>query len=303
MDRLAGERMFVAVMETGSFAAAAARLGTSSGQASKLVSKLEAALGVRLLNRTTRALAATEVGQAYFDRLRLLIDEFDSLDAAVRDRAQTPRGRIRLTAPLTFGTLQLAPALNAFALRYPEIALDVQFSDRLASLVDEGFDAAIRVGRPADTSLIARKLCEAGLVLVASPPYLAAHGAPLVPSDLARHECIIDTNFREPLHWRFRVAQAPVSVPVAGRLHYSNAEACLNAAEQGLGIAYLPSFVAAESLAAGRVQELLAAFQDAPLAVFVLYPPGRHLPVKIRVLVDFLAARFRSEADWAKPGG
>jgi DNA-binding transcriptional LysR family regulator len=165
--------MFVTVMETGSFAAAATRLGTSSGQASKLVSRLEAELGVRLLNRTTRAVSATEAGRAYFERLRPLLEEFDNLDLAIRDRAQAPRGRLRLTAPLSFGTAELVPALNDFALRYPEIELDVSFSDRVVSLVDEGFDMAVRVGRAEDSSLIARRLCEVRIVLVGAEVYLA----------------------------------------------------------------------------------------------------------------------------------
>ena len=148
MDKLEANRMFLAVMETGSFTAAAARLGTSSGQASKLVSSLENALGVRLLNRTTRAIAATEAGQAYFERMRALLDEFDGLEATIRDAAQEPRGRLRLTAPLTFGALALTQALSDFALAYPQIELDVNLSDRMVNLVDEGFDMAIRGGAP-----------------------------------------------------------------------------------------------------------------------------------------------------------
>lgn len=150
MDRLVSDRMFVAVMESGSFTAAAERLGTSSGQASKLVSRLESELGVRLLDRTTRSVAPTEAGRAYYERLRPLIEGFDNLDLASRNISQAPRGRLRLTAPLTFGALELAPTLNAFALRYADIELDVSFSDRVVNLVDEGFDMAIRAGRPGD---------------------------------------------------------------------------------------------------------------------------------------------------------
>lgn len=301
MNRLDCDRMFVAVMETGSFAAAAARLHTSSGQASKLVSRLEADLGVRLLNRTTRAVSATEVGQAYYERLRSILDEMDDLDQSVRSASRAPRGRLRLTAPLTFGTVQLAPALNDFARRYPDISLDVQFSDRVVNLVDEGFDAAVRVVRPVDSSLIARRLCDVRIVVVASAAYLDQRGRPEVPGDLGRHDCIIDTNFRDPNQWRFRDADGPVSVGVAGRLRYSNAQACLSAAETGLGIAFVPDFVAATSIAAGRVEMLLSAFEDAPYGVFALYPPGRHLAVKVRVLVDFLADRYRGMVDWARP--
>ncbi|MEI2807630.1 MAG: LysR family transcriptional regulator [Albidovulum sp.] len=293
MDRLASARMFLAVMETGSFTAAARRFGTTSGQASKLVARLEAELGVRLLNRTTRAVSATEIGRAYHDQLHAIVEDFDALDQSVRDASATPRGRVRLTAPLTFGTTELAPALNAFAAAYPEISLDVSFTDRLVNLVDEGFDAAVRVGRPGDSTLIARRLCATRLVLSGADSYLARKGTPGQPGDLAGHDCIIDTNFRDPSHWRFRAEGTPVAVPVQGRLRYSNAEACLRAAEAGLGLALVPDFVAAPALAAGRVRALLTDCGDEPLGVFALYPPGRHLAARVRVLIDHLAGHFR----------
>ncbi len=293
MSRLDNDRLFVAVLETGSFAAAARQIGISAGQASKLVTRLEAELGIRLLNRTTRALSPTEAGQAYFDRIRQILDDLDTLDAQMKDQAATPRGRLRLTAPLTFGTLRLVPALNEFARLYPQIELDVSFNDRMFNLVDEGFDAAIRAGRIADSSLIARKLCEMHTLVVASEDYLAAHGTPAHPADLARHQCIIDTNFRDPLIWRFREGDTPLSVPLTGRLRYSNAEACLQAAEAGLGIAHVPDFVAKASLDTGRTRAILRDFNDDPGGIFALYPPGRHLAAKVRILVDFLAARFR----------
>lgn len=293
MDRLGCDRLFVAVMEEGSFAAAAQRMGMSAGQASKLISALEAELGVRLLNRTTRALAPTEVGQAYYDRIRSILDDLDTLDAEVQDRAATPRGRLRLTAPLTFGTLRLVPALNDFAARYPDIELDVSFTDRMVNLVDEGFDAAIRAGRMVDSSLIARKLCDMQTLVVASPDYLARVGIPVQPADLAAHACIIDTNFRDPMIWRFRGPDGAVTVPLTGRLRYSNAEACLQAAEAGLGIAHVPDFVAEPSLAAGRVTALLPGWAGEPGGIHAVYPPGRHLSAKLRLLVDHLAERFR----------
>ncbi len=290
MDRLTQERMFVKVVETGSFAAAAARLGTSSGQASKLVAGLEAALGVKLLNRTTRALALTEAGQAYADRLRGLIDAFDDLASEVQNAATAPRGRLRLTAPLSLGTIRLAPILAGFAARYPDIALDVQFADRIVNLVDEGFDAAIRVGNPTDAGLVGRRLCTVRVQTVAAPAYLAARGRPQQPADLAGHDCIIDTNFSDPHRWIFR---GGVRVQVRGRLSFSNAQACLAAAEAGLGIACLPDFVAAASLADGRVLAVLTDHENPPLGVHVLYPGGRFLPAKVRVMVDFLVEALR----------
>jgi DNA-binding transcriptional LysR family regulator len=302
MDRLDCDRTFVAVLETGAFSRAAERMGFSPGQASKLVSKLETDLGVRLINRTTRALSATEAGQAYYERLKSLIEEFDALDASVRNVAGIARGRLRLTAPLTFGTMQLAPALIEFAEAYPEIELDVNFSDRVANLIDEGFDMAVRIGGPADSSLIARRLCDVRIVTAASPAYLKAHEAPQTPADLAGHACIVDTNFRDPLVWRYRVEGETIGVPVRPRARFSNAEACLRAAEAGLGIVRLPNFAVGRSVGSGALAPLLGAFGTEPGGVFALYPPGRGLALKVRALVDFLARRYRSGAPWERTG-
>ncbi len=289
MNRLGPERMFLTVVETGSFAAAAARLGTGSGQASKLVARLEADLGVKLLNRTTRALSLTQAGQAYADRLRALVEAWDDLQTEVQNAAVAPRGLIRLTAPLSFGTTRLAPLLARFATEFPEIALEVHFADRVVNLVEEGFDAAIRVGTPTDTTLTGRKLCTARVLALAAPAYLATQGTPQTPQDLANHPCIIDLNFREPHRWPFRTGK----VAVSGRLAFSNASACLAAAEAGLGIASVPDFVADAALADGRVVAILTDFDPPPLGVFALYPSGRHLPAKVRVLVDFMAKALR----------
>lgn len=300
MERLDCDRMFVAVLEAGSFAGAAERLGTSGGQASKLVSKLEADLGVQLIKRTTRALWPTEVGQAYYERIKALLGEFDALDASVRNASGAPTGRLRLTAPISFGTTQLTPVLIDFARAFPAIQLDVSFADRVVSLVDEGFDAAIRIGKPEDSSLIARKLCEVRIVLAAAPGYLKARGEPIVPMDLASHDCIIDTNFRDPYNWRFRMGKERQSVafPVAGRLRFSNAEACLAAAQAGLGVARVPSFIAGAGFRSGSIRPLLRSVEDESLGLYALYPPGRHLALKVRVLIDFLAACYRDEPAW-----
>jgi DNA-binding transcriptional LysR family regulator len=300
MDRLDCDRMFVAVLDEGSFAGAARRQGISSGQASKLVSKLEADLGVQLIKRTTRALSVTEVGQAYYERVKALIEEFDALDASVRNASGAPSGRLRVTAPMSFGTLRLVPLLMDFAHAFPEIQLDVSFSDRTANLVDEGFDLAVRIGKPSDSSLIARKLCDARIVVVAAPDYLAERGAPASPPDLADHDCIIDSNFPDPSRWRFAQPERKdaITVPVSARLRFSSAEACLAAAVRGYGVACVPSFVAGPSIRDGHVRQLLADWEDAPRAVHALYPPARHLASKVRVLVDFLANSFRGEPEW-----
>jgi DNA-binding transcriptional LysR family regulator len=298
MDRLDCDRTFVAVLETGSFSRAADRMGVSPGQASKLVSKLETDLGVRLINRTTRALSATEAGQAYYERLKSLIEEFDALDASVRNVAGVAKGRLRLTAPLTFGTMQLASALIEFAEAYPEIELDVSFSDRVANLIDEGFDMAIRIGGPADSSLIARRLCDVRIVTAASPTYLKTHKTPQTPADLAEHACIVDTNFRDPLVWRYRVGGETIGMAVRPRARFSNAEACLKAAEAGLGVVRLPNFAVGRSIQSGALIPMLRDFATEPGGVFALYPPGRGLALKVRALVDFLVRRYRGGAPW-----
>lgn len=301
MDRLEADRMFVAVVETGSFARAAARIGTSSGQASKLVAKLEADLGVRLLHRTTRALSTTEVGQAYFEGVRDIIAEFAALDAAVRNASGVAAGRLRLSLPLSFGVSTLTPLLLDFARAYPDIHLDVGFTDRAVSLVEEGYDLAVRVGMPDDSSLIGRRLCDMRVAVCGTADYLAAQGRPAVPADLARHVCLIDTNLREPFLWRFRSPEGePISVPVGGRLRFSNTEACLKGAEAGLGLAAVPVFLSAAALREGRVVRVLEEYEDRTRGVHVLYPAGRHLALKVRVLVDFLVKEFRGRLPWER---
>lgn len=299
MDRLEADRMFVAVVETGSFARAAARIGTSSGQASKLVARLEADLGVRLLHRTTRALSTTEAGQAYFEGLRDILAEFEALDAAVRNASGVAAGRIRMSVPLSFGVNTLTPLLLDFARAYPEIQLDIGFTDRAVSLVEEGYDLAVRVGMPDDSSQIGRRLCDMRVAVCAAPGYLDRRGRPEAPADLARHDCLIDTNLREPFLWRFRSpAGEPLSVTVGGRLRFSNTEACLKAAEAGLGLAGVPVFLSAAALREGRVERVLEDYEDQTRGVHVLYPAGRHLALKVRVMVDFLVREFRGPPPW-----
>lgn len=299
MDRLESDRMFIAVMDEGSFTAAADKLGTSSGQASKLLSRLESDLGVRLLNRTTRSVSPTEAGRAYYDRLKPLLDELETLDLDIRNISQSPRGRLRLSAPLTFGIRELAPALNDFAGLYPDIELDVSFSDRVVNVVDEGFDMAVRIGRPGDSSLIIRRLGTVRIVVVATPAYLEEHGAPENLSDLAHHNCIIDTNFRDPNRWPFKKADGEETmVSVAGRIRYSNAAACQQAALAGLGLACIPSFVAEQSLRSGELVRVLREYEPSPYDVHALYPHNRHLAAKVRLLVDFLTERYRKTPKW-----
>ncbi|MBS0295476.1 MAG: LysR family transcriptional regulator [Proteobacteria bacterium] len=298
MDGIGDIRTFIAVADARSFAAAARKLAISPAQASKLVARLEDRLGARLLNRTTRDVSLTDVGRAYLDRARALVDEFDALETSVRDTAKGPRGLLKVSAPVSFGALQLQPALLDFAAAYPDLGLEVFYADRAVNLVDEGFDAAVRIGHLSDSSLVARRLAVTRVVTCASPAYLAHRGAPERPSDLSSHDVVLDLNLRDPSHWPFVENGRRIDVRVQGRLRFSRAEACLAAAREGWGIAREPAFVAAEDLRAGRLKLVLPAFEPQPLPIHAVYPHARHLAAKVRVFVDFLAERFAGEPEW-----
>jgi DNA-binding transcriptional LysR family regulator len=299
MDRLDEISAFAAVADARSFTQGAKRLGVSGAQVSKLVARLEDRLGARLLNRTTRDVSLTDTGRAYLERARILLDDFASLEGSVRDEAG-PRGLLRVSAPIAFGAKQLDPALLDFAAAYPDVALEVFYADRVVNLVDEGFDVAVRIGHLTDSSLIARKLAPVHMVTCAAPVYLQAHGAPVAPADLARHEAIIDLNAREPYVWNFGQDGECMETRVRGRLRFASAEACLEAAERGLGVARAPDFVAAERLREGRLTPLLCNFEPEVVHVHAVYPHARHLAAKVRAFVDFLASRFAGEPEWRR---
>ncbi len=297
MDRLACDRMFAAVIEAGSFAAAAQRQGTSPGQASKLVARLEAELGLRLLHRTTRALQATEAGQTYYARLRALLDGYDSLDAELRGEGGAARGLLRVAAPASLAR-RLGPLLAGFARDNPGIGLEVRFADRAVGLVEEGFDLAVRIGPAPDPAVAARRLGEVRALVLAAPSYLDRRGRPERPEDLGRHDCILDPALPEPGRWPFR---GGLRAAVSGRLAFSDAGARLAAAEAGLGLARVADFEAEEALAAGRVEAVLAAEAEDPLPVQALMPAGRPLPARARLLVEALARGLG--AAQISPGG
>jgi DNA-binding transcriptional LysR family regulator len=249
------------------------------------VAALERELGVRLLHRTTRALQPTEAGRLYHARMRALLNEWDLLDAETRDASGALRGPIRLTVPQSYGACRVAPLLCRFAAEHPAVSLDVRFTDRAERLVEEGLDLAVRVGRPTDSSLVGRKVGEMRLLLVAAPAYLARRGEPSSAEDLAAHDCVLDTNLRDPGRW-------PVAgrrVAVAGRLALSDPRACLLAAEAGLGLALTLDFLAGAALAAGRVRHVLPDLVNEALPVHALTPSGRQPPARVRTLVEALA--------------
>lgn len=292
MDRLQAMLAFRAVADTGSFSTAARRLGRSKAVVSRLVADLESHLGARLLNRTTRRVSLTELGRAYHARCVQLLADLDELESLARDAQAVPRGRLRLAGPHSFGELFLVPALHAFGAQYPAIEIDLTLTDRFVDLVEDRYDLAIRIAELPDSTLVARRLADMRLVVCAAPDYLARHGAPRQPADLVRHACIVDTNLQQPANWPFEVAGQRTSVRVAGRYAVNSARAACDLALAGDGIALTPDFVADTHLAAGRLTRLLADFATAPRGIWAVYPHRRHLALRLRVLIDFLVARF-----------
>ncbi|WP_171294312.1 LysR family transcriptional regulator [Acinetobacter sp. MB5] len=291
--------MLIAVIEKGSFAKAAELRFTSVAQASKLIARLENELGVQLLHRSTRALRTTEIGQAYYLQVKQLMAEFDELEVSVKNQSLTPSGRIKISAPSSFGVNQLSHALVEFAQLYPEIELDVSFTDRLVNVIDEGFDLAIRIGLLEDSNLIARHLLDIQIMLVASPSYLQQTNLPEHPQDLLQHQCIIDRNFKEPELWRFYHVEQPSqreAVQVHGRISFANTEACNTAALAGLGICRIPSFICEPSLKAQKLIPVMPNYRIQSSGLYAMYPPSRHLANKIRCLIDFLKKYFEDRA-------
>jgi DNA-binding transcriptional LysR family regulator len=292
------------VVEQGSFARAAARLGISTSAVSRHVADLEAHLGVRLLNRTTRRLSLTEHGQAFHERTVQLLADLEEAESAVTAHALSPRGTLRLTGPITFGERYLAPAIAAFATLHPGLHFDVDLSDRAVDIVDEGYDLAVRIGPVGSTALIARTIGRTQLVCCASPAYLARHGAPATPDDLARHACLAYAYLADRDLWRFTDAQGEArAVRVSGPLGANSGRFLAAIAATGLAIALEPDFIVGDDIRAGRLVALLPGFRPPSSPIYAVYPSRRHLSAKVRLFVDFLVARFAGAAPWALDAG
>jgi len=298
-DRLAALTAVVRVAECGSFSAAAARLNQSKSVVSRQVSALEASLGVRLFQRTTRALTLTEAGRRYVERVAPLLAELEQADQCLSALQAAPRGLVRLSAPMSFGIRHLAPALPEFLARYPELEIDLAMNDRFVDLVEEGFDLALRIGRLAPSSLVARRLAPLRRVVCASPAYLAAHGTPRTPDELSRHQCLGYTTLNPAGDWRFVTPEGrPWPVSAGGRLRANNGDTLRQAALAGLGLINQPSFIVGADLQAGSLVSLLTEFITQDGGIYAVWPGGRHLAPKVRVLIEFLAERFGPRPYW-----
>lgn len=292
MDSLTRMQAFTQVVDAGGFSAAARRLGKSKALLSKYVKDLEDELGARLLNRTTRHLAMTEVGQAYYRDALEILQRIDELTSSVRDTHRDPRGLIRASAPRTFGDGELGEAIVAFLGAHPLISLDLKLEDRYVDLVEEGFDVAIRIGLLTDSSLIAKRLADFRIVTVAAPEVIAAHGTPDHPRGLAELPCVIDTNSRGRQNWLFEEKGERLTVQVKSRFEVNSPAVVRLAALDGLGFARTPYFVVRDDLAAGRLVSVLDDFEITGLGIFAVYPHRRHLSGKVRTFVDHLAGWF-----------
>jgi len=302
MDQLAAIEAFVRVAESGSFSKAAERLHSSKSAVSRQVSALEAELGARLLHRTTRALTLTEAGRSYFAQAARILADLAEANASVGELQAAPRGRLRVSAPMSFGFLHLAPAVPAFLDRYPDVELDMIMNDRFVDLVDEGFDMAVRIGTLADSSLVARKLAPMRRTVCAAPAYLEKHGTPASPDDLKGHQCLCYSNVGMAQEWRFvRPDGRPWPVEVHGRLHANNGDALRAVALRGFGLAALPSFLVGRDFQSGALVSVLEEFLPQDSAVHAVYPHARHLSPKVRAFVDFLAERFGPVPYWDRP--
>ncbi len=296
MDQVAAMRSFRKVLELGSFSAAARQLGLSKAAVSKQVSELEAYLGATLIHRTTRRLHPTDAGQAYFESATALLDELEAADAAVRHLQSEPAGTLRVSVPSAFGQVCLSAMLSELGRRHPKLTVSVEATDRLVDLVEEGFDAAIRIRATLpDSTLIAKRIRQIPIHVVAAPSYLKAHGTPQKPEDLARHNCFIYTLSSRPFEWSFKGSR---QVKVRGTIHANHGHLLLEPLRDGEGIAMLPEFLLAQDLEKGTIVPILTKFPADPLTLFVVYPPSRHSSPKIRALVDIVGEWFAPNQTW-----
>jgi DNA-binding transcriptional LysR family regulator len=302
LDLVTAMRAYRQVVDSGSFTGAAQALGLSKAAISKQISDLEAHLGAALLHRTTRRLNVTEAGQLYFERCQRLLDELDTAEAELRNLQTEPSGRLRVSAPENFGETVLGPIICALLKRYPKLTVQFELSNRFVDLVEEGFDAAIRIRTSLpDSSLIVRRLCPVERIACAAPAYLKKHGIPKHPRDLAEHNCLIYTLSTSPFDWTFNTPNGPHTVRVNGTIQSNNSQLLGDPLRAGHGVALLPAFSVGADIVTGRLRQILDSFSVDRHDLYVVYPQNRHLSPKVRVFVDLLAEWFQDGGPIACP--
>ncbi|WP_425092850.1 LysR family transcriptional regulator [Tropicimonas sp. S265A] len=293
MDRLTEMEAFATVVDQGGFTDAAKKMGISKSAVSKHVSSLEARLGARLLNRTTRRVSPTEIGLAYYDRARRVLNDAGEADALVSAMQSEPSGLLRISVATDFGVNHLSPILSRFLHQFPEIQINMVLNNRYVELISEGFDLAVRVGDLEDSTLRARKLTDTTKRMIASPNYLQRYGTPRRIDDLSDHKLLHYSNQASGNVWKVTAPSGEKrQVRTAGWLTVNDGQSLLNAAQSGLGIAYLPSFLYADALDRGKVVEVLPELPMESMGIYAVYPPGRFTQPKVRAFIDFLVREF-----------
>lgn len=290
---------FLAVAELGAFAAAASRIGRDASAISRRVSMLEERLGVRLLSRTTRKVALTEAGSAFYRRAQIALEELATASEEASAGADVVSGRLRIAVPNAFGRLWVSPLLPKFCQRFPQIRLDVRFDDRYVDIIGEGFDAAIRVGVMRSSTLVSRRIAGRRSLLYAAPDYVRRRGTPRTPDDLAKHDCIGFTGHAFWPDWPLQKGAARRTIKPAGPLVTDNSEANLAAAIAGLGIMLTSDWLAGAAVRSGQLVEVLPGWSaGGGGGVYVVRPPGKLVPAKTRAFIDFVSDEFRSVGTW-----
>ena len=298
MMKLVGMGIFAKVAEARSFSEAARRLGISKSLVSKEVTKLEKALGARLLNRTTRQLSLTEFGAAFYEHCARVVQEAEEAELLVDRLHANPRGVLKCTAPVAFTTLHIARALPEFVEQYPEVQIDLVLGDRFFELAEEGYDLAIRIARDLPPNLVARPIAPINRVICGTPRYFETHGIPKTPQDLAAHDCVVYTHANPDSVWHLRADGADIAVPVRGTLRVNDDEVAWQAVRAGLGVSLLPTFIVGDDLKSGHLQAVLTQYLPSERTLYALYLPNRHLSAKVRVFIDFLLAKFAPPPSW-----
>lgn len=299
MDRFNEIETFIRVVDTGSITRAAQRLGVAKSAVSRRIAELERRLGAQLVTRTTRRLTVTETGQAFYERARHVLADLIEAESSVADTDGDLSGTLRIAAPVTFGLIHLTPILTEFMQQHPAVTVDVDFSDRHVDLIEDRFDIAVRIGRLNDSSLIARRLGPIHQIVCASPTYLAYHGTPATPDDLAAHHCLHYSLDPQGRHWHYTAPDGTSGeITVGAHAIASNGEFLRDAAIAGQGITRLPTFMIYRAVTAGKLIPILTDYQWVEIGLHALYPPTRRLARRVRAFVDLLAARFPQEPCW-----
>lgn len=287
-----GLQVFAAIVEEGSVTRAASRLGSAKSHVSSQLARLESDLGTRLLNRTTRRISLTQAGAAFFERVQAILAGIEEAEQEVTQLAAEPRGILRLGAPMSFGTRYLGDAVAGFMERHPSVSVEMTLTDRRVDVIEERLDVVVRIGALDDSSLVARRLCETRMRLVASPAYLAQSGRPRTPAELRGHDFLVYDHGPERTRWRFEGPGGETSIELTGRLRANNGDVLVAAARAGRGIARLPDFLCADAIDRGELESLCEEWAESSLGVWALYPPTRFPSAKVRAFVDDLVGYF-----------